>query len=266
MPFAQYVYAGPAGPGRGGTRNRSGATKWVVLHTSEGGEGPTSAENLAAFIRTPSSGDNVASYHLVTDTDRVLRIMADELRCNGGAGANDGGLHVCMPGRAAQPRELWLDSVSAAYIDQAARATADWCLRWKIPADRVFAVGMRNDVKGITDHNQVRLAFGQTTHTDVGPGFPWDVFMGRVLALLAPVPPPPAPPIAVGGHPVFVATWQKKWTYLVQLNVDGSKVKRLINNEQEYLHLIGAGVLPVLPNDDGTWDAWIASIPEYAPV
>lgn len=266
MTFASYTYAGPAGAGRGGTRERSGPTRWVVLHTSEGAEGETSAEGLAAFIRTPASGSNVASYQQITDTDRVLVIMDDRLRCHGGAGANDAGLHICMPGRAAQTRAQWLDSVTSRYIEQAARATADWCQKWGIPPIRRFAVDMRNGAKGITDHNQVRLAFGQTTHTDVGPNFPWDVFMDRVNDLLVPPPPPPPPAPIAGGHPMFVATWQKNWTYLVQLNLDGTKTKRLINGEQEYLHLIGAGVLPVLPNDDGVWDAWIASIPELTKV
>jgi hypothetical protein len=40
---------------------------------------------------------------------------------------------------------------------------------------------------GINDHNAVTLAFpeDQGTHTDVGPDFPWDVFMKMVADQLA---------------------------------------------------------------------------------
>ena len=260
MTFATYTWAGPAGPGRGGTRDRSGPTLWVVLHTSEGGEGPTNAENLASFIRSPSSPGNVASYHLITDTDRVLRIMDDTKRSHGGAGANDQGLHICFPGRASQTKEQWLDSVSAAYIEQAARATADWCVKWKIPPSMVFAVGMKKNQKGITDHNQVRLAFGQTTHTDVGPNFPWEHFMNRVLRLVS--PPPPPPPSTRKGQSVFIMRYANKHSYLVQANLDKTFTKTEVTGLQQYLHLIGAGLIPFEDNADGVWNSWLESIPE----
>lgn len=227
-----------------------------MLHTSEGGEGPTNAENLASFIRSPSSPGNVASYHLITDTDRVLRIMDDTKRSHGGAGANDQGLHICFPGRASQTKEQWLDSVSAAYIEQAARATADWCVKWKIPPSMVFAVGMKKNQKGITDHNQVRLAFGQTTHTDVGPNFPWEHFMNRVLRLVSP-PPPPPPPAVTGGQSVFIATWQTHWHYAVFVDKDRTITKRPATEAE--LNLVTMGGL----NHVIGYDKWVESIPEF---
>lgn len=107
-------------------------------------------------------------------------------------------------------------------------------------------------------------------------GFSWEVqsepwhlrlFTGdntpKAVAEFEKPPAPPAPPPTIpGGHPMFLATWKKKWTYLVQLNLDGTAVKREVTGETQYLHLAGAGVLSVLPNDDGTWDTWIQNVPE----
>ena len=179
-----YVPAGPPGPGRGGDRQRTGPTLWVVWHTSQGGEGDTSAEGLAAFIRSPASDGNVASYQVIFDTDRVLEIMPAEMRSHHAAGANDKGLGGCIPGRAEQSREQWLDTISAQYLEQGCRWAADMCIRYGIPAVRINPGQMQDGVKGIVDHNAVRLAFGQTTHTDVGPNFPWDVVMPRIAELV----------------------------------------------------------------------------------
>lgn len=277
MAFASYTYAGPAGKDRGGTRNRTGPTLWAVLHTSQGGEGPVSAENLASFIRSPATRNpvtgkiiNQASYTLVTDTDRVLRIMDDALRCHGAAGANDKGLHICIPGLASQSRAQWLDTVSAAYIEQAARATADWCVKYGIPTHRVFAKDLQAGRKGICDHHAVTLAFGQTDHTDVGPNFPWDVFISRVQELVTPAPepppePPPAPPIA-GGPTMFIATYLGIYHYAVFCDKDRTVTKRAATLAE--LNLVTMGGLHHMTWQNSTltesaYNAWLESVFEF---
>jgi N-acetylmuramoyl-L-alanine amidase len=179
-----YAPAGPAGPGRGGTRQRTGPTLWVVWHTSQGGEGDVSAEGLAAFIRSPATDGNVASYQVIFDTDRVLEIMPPEMRANHAGGANDKGVGGCVPGRAEQTRAQWLDATTAQYLEQGCQWAADMCHRYDIPPVQINPGQMQAGVKGIVDHNTVRLAFGQTTHTDCGPNFPWDVVMPRIAELV----------------------------------------------------------------------------------
>jgi hypothetical protein len=184
MTFATYSKPWPIGEGRGGTRLRTGPTLWLVNHTSEGGEGTDSAEGLARFIGTPSSGGNVASYQAVTDTDEIEQLVGDDYRSHHAAGANDKGLGLCYPGKAAQTRDQWFDGVTGAYLEQGARWLADKCRKYNIPPVRVYADDLRADRPGICGHNDVRLAFGQTTHTDPGPNFPWDWVIARVRQLL----------------------------------------------------------------------------------
>lgn len=192
MTYGTYVDM-PLGPHRGGVDTRSGPTLWIVIHTSEPGtaaESDTMAESLARFIATPGTYDsngnpvNVASYHLVTDTDKLLRFMDDSKRANGASGANDRGLHICFPGQAAQTREQWLDPITNQYMDRAAEAVADWHVKYGIPLVKIGPADLVAGRSGVCGHVDVHEAFHLTTHTDPGPGFPYDVLLARANALL----------------------------------------------------------------------------------
>jgi hypothetical protein len=174
---------------------RTGATRsldnlrLIVIHTSEGSEGPTSAENLCSFMTLP--GDRVvpgsnpprmfgASYHYVTDTDRVLPAAPDNIVSYSAAGANHDGVHICIPGKANQTRVQWLDPTSSAYIARCAQVMRDVAERYDIPLERLTPAQVVDGGRGYCDHHAINLAYGQTDHTDVGPNFPWDVLADQI--------------------------------------------------------------------------------------
>jgi N-acetyl-anhydromuramyl-L-alanine amidase AmpD len=80
--------------------------------------------------------------------------------------------------------------VSRATLQRTAALVAELCRRHKIPAVRLTVAQTRaayyaaasSRPKGINDHATVTAAYPEDngTHTDLGPEFPWDVFMQMV--------------------------------------------------------------------------------------
>lgn len=142
-----------------------------LLHTQEGNG---TAESLAGYLNNPA---NQVSYHYtlrdailcdVVDTDYASWSVLD---------ANASTINLCFAGsRASWSREQWLaikdDIRIAAWI-----AVQD-AKKYGYPAD-VIAPPYRR-AAGISDHRYVTDVLGYGTHTDVGPGFPWDVFSAAV--------------------------------------------------------------------------------------
>ena len=159
----------------------------IVLHTTEGGEGPTKAEDLASQCtkkgdrpKKDGSGMFGSSYQYVVDTDRVIPIVPEDFVSFSARGANDDGIHIVIPGKAAQSRDEWLDAVTSAYIDQCAVLAIDISRRTGIPLVKLTVEAVQRRASGYIDHKIVSDAFGLTDHSDVGPNFPWDVFAARL--------------------------------------------------------------------------------------
>lgn len=209
--------------------SRTGPYRLLVVHTSEGSEGPTSAENLCSFMTLP--GDRTdptdgsrygASYHYVTDTDRVFPATPDNIVAYAAAGANNDGIHICMPGKAAQTRDQWLDTVSRAYIRQLAAVMVDKGREHHIPLRPLAVIQIVAGQTGYCGHVDISNAYHRSTHTDPGSAFPWDVLADDIAELTEPEPivdyftlktPPAAlyqviaPGVAVYVHP---DTWEAR--------------------------------------------------------
>jgi hypothetical protein len=107
---------------------------------------------------------------------------------------------ICIPGRAAQTRDQWLNDVSRQYIRGVARFIVDkqredgmsWPLQFCAAPDLVkTSANLTGHPTGYTSHSQVSQAWHQTDHTDPGVGFPWDVLATDIAALItAPIPVP----------------------------------------------------------------------------
>lgn len=188
-----YVHPDRIGPAKN-RRNRL-----LVVHTSEGNETSTGAESINALMAQPgdrpgSSGMYGASYHYVADTDGgIFPAVQDDTFAYSAAGANWDGIHFCLPGKAGQSRAQWLDTNSLAMINVMAWAMRLKATQFNIPLRRLTVQQVRDGALGYCGHHDVSLAFGQSTHTDPGPNFPWDV-----LDFLLTSPPSPigAPPMA----------------------------------------------------------------------
>ena len=195
MTYATYGPRVPVHPDRiGGDRSaQTPMVSYLILHTSEqsGAEDVNDAEDLAGYLTSPGDrqGRNGAwgsSYHAITDTDRILPAVDHYRVAYAAGGGNRYGLHLCLPVRAGQTREEWLDDTSTPYIQRAAEWVVDQATGHGIPLEHITAEEMADGASGYADHWTVTRAFGRSTHTDVGAGFPWDVFDQMVYDLANP--------------------------------------------------------------------------------
>ena len=148
----------------------------LVVHSMEMDERPDTAEACANyFART----DVKASAHVCVDTNSAVDCVRDMDVAYAAPGANHDGLHMELAGRARQSRAEWLDPFGAAMLTgPAAGWLAEKAGLYRIPLEYVDAARLKaGGARGVTTHNEVRLAFGKTTHTDPGAGFPMDVLL-----------------------------------------------------------------------------------------
>ncbi|MFI8237611.1 N-acetylmuramoyl-L-alanine amidase [Streptomyces sp. NPDC085866] len=193
----EFIQARWYGPGR------STPIRVIVIHDMEAPEGPLTAENIAHWFATMPD-TNKASAHVCVDNDSAVRCVADGDRAWHAPGCNGDGLGLEIAGYARQSRAEWLDQYSKGALEQAAKVTADWCRKHNIPAVKLTVAELVAGKRGIVGHRDVSAAYRQTNHTDPGPEFPWDYFLGRVNAILTPPAPAPVPAPAPAPRPAPV--------------------------------------------------------------
>jgi hypothetical protein len=215
--FTNYSARYPANPTRVGVR-RTNRPNLLVVHTSEGGELAVSAEALARFIQTPRTATNLASYHYITDTESVIPVVPDGFVAYAAAGGNAQGLHICHPGRAGQSRDDWFDTNSSGMLEQVARWLADKSAEYDIPLNKLTTVQVARGAPGVCGHVEVSQAFGKSTHTDPGKGYPWDWVIDRARALRDPAPDTTPPTSAEG----FTSEEDDAMWFYSQWTPDGS--------------------------------------------
>lgn len=202
----------------------------IILHTDESAWDP----RAGAIRPTAWTADQLAdynkrrdidggSYHLGVDrTGRTVRQNDDVFGTwSVGNQGNDLCFHICMPGTAYQPRDMWLGFTKQ--LEKTAEVVAHYCLRYNIPARRATPAMLREGERsgipqGIAGHWDCTWAWsGGSGHWDPGGyngdlqngtgrptagGFPWDVFIRmvqlridqRAVAPTPPTPVLPAPP------------------------------------------------------------------------
>lgn len=168
------------------------APRLVILHTEEGGQtGSAFEEWMAAngvsygYIINPDGSvicmetDDVASWSVLDPTNEIS-------------------INICFASSiSAWSRQDWLNNMAAG-ITSAAYLSVRECLKFNIPVQILVGANYPKIVTqgGITDHNGItvtQLSPG-STHTDVGPNFPWDVFSAQVIQYTPTAAPPPPPP------------------------------------------------------------------------
>lgn len=166
---------------RGGQRPR-----YFLLHTQEG---DGSAESLAGYLNNSNNG---VSYHYTLRDGVLVDVVDTDLASWSVGDANGYTINLCFAGSfAGWSRAQWLardnDLRIAAYIAVQDARKYGFSNAW---------LGSGGDYRqapsGVSDHQYVTDVIGWGTHTDVGEGFPGDVF-ARYLAEYsgAPTPPPP---------------------------------------------------------------------------
>src|SRR5690606_1831066 len=152
-------------------RNRYGtSTKYAIaVHCTAN---TASARNEASYATRRTDG---VSAHFFIDDREVIQSL-DTADTAGHAGSWQGNTYsiaVEFTGLTSWSRSRWLSSIA---WDKTAQVLAAVSRHHNIPPVRVTVEQMKANpkVRGAYDHNQMRLAWGGTDHTDPGPNFPWD--------------------------------------------------------------------------------------------
>lgn len=172
-PEIQYVQAQGFNSGR-----PDGKPLWIVIHDMEASETDTRAENTAAYFANPSDGRSVSS-HYCADNNSVVQCvrLKDVAWTVGNRPGNNRGINWELAGFASQNRNQWLDQFGRDMFNRMAPLVRSDAAKYGIPLIKRTVNELKAWIPGVTSHNDLRIAFGTTTHTDPGNNFPWDVFL-----------------------------------------------------------------------------------------
>lgn len=151
--------------------------KGIVLHGTVSPDNPGTARNIATWWHGPTSPQTSA--HYVVDPKEDIQCVGDHTvayHC----GYNTGTIAIELCDEQQGPVSRWRDADSKAIVARAARLTAELCLAYNIEARRPTVAELKaKGPHGIYGHNDSRLAFGHTTHSDPRD-FDWDSFLSLV--------------------------------------------------------------------------------------
>lgn len=147
----------------------------IFIHTTEGSEGRTSAEDGAAYDQRRTDG---TSTHFFVDENSAVQCVptTDEAHAARSHG-NDVGIQIEVCGHAAQSVTQWADVASEGAVRQAARVAV--LLRKKYPGRfplvNLTPAQLADGKHGFAEHLDATKAWPSDggTHTDPGPNFPW---------------------------------------------------------------------------------------------
>lgn len=165
------------------TRANRKTVKWVVFHSMEAAEKPSTAEAVANWFAGKSGPAPRASAHYNIDCDSIVRSVPEVDVAWHAPGANSEGIGLEHAGYARQTEAEWLDDYSSRMLWLSARLCADICKRWSIPVEYVDADGLKSGRRGITTHADVSAAFKKSNHYDPGKDFPMDQYLKMVMLL-----------------------------------------------------------------------------------
>lgn len=196
--FPQYKWVTPKSYTKG---RKSGQPTVIFIHTTEGSEGRTSAEDGAAYDARRTDG---TSTHFFVDQDSTIQcvLTTDESHATRTHG-NDVGISIEVCGKAAQTKAQWADAASAGAIEQAAQLSVALRKKYgkaRFPLRNLTPAQLRAGWSGFAEHKDATEAWPEDhgTHQDPGPNFPWDKMFARITQIENP-PKPPQEELPVNG-------------------------------------------------------------------
>lgn len=209
------IYSGTYdGPPRwyGKTRTRK---EYVVIHaTANDGTARDEANNA-------KHRDDAVSSHFYVDNKRLIQSLDTDLMAwhVGSTIGNTRGIAYEITGTNGKSESWWRSNVAWPLLAASIRRD---CEEWNIEPQALSVRDIKSgDRTGIITHDQARLAWGKTDHTDPGPNFP----MGYLIELVSGVKPAPGKPTTpttpgttVGGIVADLPT--------IQENASGRYVRR----------------------------------------
>lgn len=151
--------------------------KAIVVHATVT---PCKAGEAKAVAEFFAHNEAQTSAHYVVDPERVFQCVGDHtIAYHCGYNAGSLGVELCDP--QSGPGTRWENAGHDAMLTRGARLVAQLCLAYGIAAKRPTVADLKaHGPHGIYGHNDSRLAFDHTTHTDPGPASPWQAFLDRV--------------------------------------------------------------------------------------
>jgi hypothetical protein len=148
--------------------------RYIVIHNTSN---DASCQDEANYAQTRTDG---VSSHYYVDSGAIIQSLRTEYSANhvGSSTGNHHGIAYEITGTNDKSRDWWLSHVA---WDVLAAQVARDCSRWTIQA-RTLSISQMTDGQssGIVTHDQARQAWGGTTHTDPGGGFPMDHLIALV--------------------------------------------------------------------------------------
>ncbi|WP_176738611.1 peptidoglycan recognition protein family protein [Micromonospora pallida] len=161
--------------GRNAYDDRDGQKFGIAIHATDN---TATAEAEASYATRRTDG---VSSHFYVDADSIVQSLDTDSRAGhaGSTNGNENGISVEITGRSTSSRQWWLDNVA---WDRLAEVLAVVCRYYDIAPRRATVAEMQANpqVRAFYGHNDMRLAWGGTTHTDPGANFPWDQLLTKV--------------------------------------------------------------------------------------
>lgn len=173
----------PFHQGRNDYTDADGMHYGIAIHNTSN-TASDEAESSYADHRTDGT-----SSHFYVDGDSVIQSLDtnDKAGHAGSREGNDNAIAFEITGTNDKPRQWWLDNAAwsrlgyvIAYI---LRHDPDYA-GFRVRRATVAEMQANPKVKAFYSHNDMRLAWGGTTHDDPGPNFPWDRLFAAVNAAL----------------------------------------------------------------------------------
>jgi N-acetyl-anhydromuramyl-L-alanine amidase AmpD len=171
--------------GRNSYRDADGRHFGIAIHNTSNAN-LASAEDEAAYATRRTDG---VSAHFYCDANSVVQSLDTAARA-GHAGSTEGNqnaIAVEITGLNSFGRERWLTGVAWAKL----AGTLAFVIRndpdyagFQVRRATVAEMRANPQVKAFYGHDDMRRAWGGTTHTDPGPDFPWDHLIAVVTAAL----------------------------------------------------------------------------------
>jgi len=180
-------------PARWFRKGRLPTTRTVlVIHDMEVQDGADTAEKVATLA---SRWDKKASFHFAVDKNSVVQGVRILDTAWAAPGANNDGVQFEIAGFARHTRAEWLANKDT--LTWAAAAVAEVIVYLKrvhkreVPVRRMTKAQLLDKKQsGLAGHLDINDAFHESTHTDPGSNFPWDVFLPMVKWWIAQIDKP----------------------------------------------------------------------------
>jgi N-acetylmuramoyl-L-alanine amidase CwlA len=167
------TYIGP--PNRhGGASNKP--IRRIVIHATVS----PCAKDAPGIARYFKRTDRAASAHYVVDSRKTIQALYDSfVGYHAPPNEHSLGVELCCD-LSNEGKGHWGRRNHRRMLRRAAALVAGLCLAYDVPVRHLNGRELRSGKHGICGHSDVRDAWGQTTHWDPGPHFPWDDFLRMV--------------------------------------------------------------------------------------